>query len=258
MAILDNAKADISRWNENRNNDTQAKRSFNSGNYFLLPKADFNVWKTAFENAASASKKGATVSASIHAYIGTSTITPSSAEEQLSLYCIDSLTDSKTVENNQALYNQQLKQLDYQPSVLNPSNFLLQEKTLSAYEKDYDALVASTQWQVSRNTWVDDKVNPEYPDQGMTQVFVIPFDDLSNVFDTNKGNAEYAMLLFGLRKEPESANTYIIDLRIWAYNETQSPKGILANYTEDFTQPCPPYYPDNPKNNFQLLIYSEQ
>lgn len=227
--ILETATLSIQVWNEVRNDGFATRNYFNQGAYFQFSRENFNQWNA----------QGSTPE-SIHAYMGI-VQAPGQTNPSLSLFSVDSITDSKKVADHQEDYNANLRQSIYQPSILPNAHFIFEHNPPEPFEPQIDTLDAlkqSNQWVLYKDSWLLDQ-------EDFVQVFEIPFEDLIVLFDNEAVNNLVA--LPALRDLGD--DNFEMHLILWGSTE----EGLLANYPMDLIRPKPPF--KNPAN-FQLLTYA--
>lgn len=222
-SIISNASLAIQVWNEVRNNPAAFINYFNQGAYFQVFKDDYLTWK-------------ANSPEFIHAYLGL-VQKAMQTNFSLSLFSVDSVTDKKDVESNWDLFEANLKYNPYEAAIIpNPSMILAPNITGIT---PLEGVTRPIQWALHKDLWVEGQSD-------LVQVFDIPFNDLSVLFDEE--GADYVIMAPAL-KELEESNTFAADLILWGHNF----KGITWNKPMDLIRPRPPF--KNP-SNYQLLNYA--
>lgn len=231
--ILQKASNAINLWNEVRNNTAATQNYFSKGTYFSIDRSDFATWHTKWQNLNKPSNFY------IHAYLGLKNYS-NSTSFSLCLYSVDSNTDSKKVLGNENEYLTNIKFSPYHPSNLtNPIfNSILPS---SNHFGPLEALERSTQWTLHKNTWLSQQTN-------MTQILVIPFKDLTTLFNNSK--IESVICQPALKYDSTTKN-HTMDLIIWGHSNKM---GILEKYPQDLIRPVPPF--SFAPNKYNLLSYS--
>jgi hypothetical protein len=227
--ILEAATLSIQTWNEVRNDGFATRNFFNQGAYFEISRESFDQWNAQVPTPEF-----------IHAYMGLVSVV-GQPNLSLTLFCVDSITDSEEVSEHQDDFNANLKQSIYQRSILPNAHFIFESTPPAPEEPQIDtltALKASNQWILNKDSWLLEQ-------EDFVQVFEIPFLDLTLLFANETVNNIVA--LPGLKDLGN--NNFQIDLMLWGSTE----EGLLANYPMDFIRPAPPF--SNP-SNFQLLAYA--
>ncbi|MFK7796483.1 MAG: hypothetical protein AB8E82_03445 [Aureispira sp.] len=235
--ILNQATAEIQNWNTVRDNEQSATAIFNNNTSFIITKDAYKQWKSTFDAHESEAQQY------IHAYLG---VTNPNSNTLLSSFCVDSYTDSLSVVNNQEKYNSNLFQFDYNSEAFTLQQFLKLIQTQQPLKSDnvtpQQAQEAIAAWDSDKDTWVEEQIT----NQTMVQILVIPFSDLTTLFELP--NTLYVVARFGLKK-PE--DIWQVDLILWS----STPGGIDYDKPEDLIQPVPPYS-GFPASDFQLLEYA--
>lgn len=235
MSILIQSKNAMNIWNEVRNNKVATLNYFEQGNCFIINNEDFATWDLILKD---------TENPSIHAYLGLNTL-ENQADFSLALFCVDSKTDSLSVnEKNKLAYLASLKTFPYLEGLNNEITFYnvkpTNDFTLGAMRK-------SMRWNLCKSTWINNLQT-----NGVVQVFDIPFADLKSLF--NKSGVHNVVLVFALKK-PETLididAPYIIDLIMWGYD---SDNYMIPVDPQDLIKPCPPYGIDT--NEYGLFNYA--
>lgn len=223
--ILNQATAEIQNWNSVRNNEQSATAIFNNNTSFIITEDAYKQWKSTLDAQESEAQQY------IHAYLG---VTNPNSNQLLSSFCVDSYTDSLEVEGHQEQYNNNLFQFNYSSEAIT-----LTQAIQITPQQAQEAIAA---WDSDKDTWVEEQVT----NQTMVQILVIPFSDLTTLFDLP--NTIDVVARFGLKK---SDNIWQVDLILWS----RTSDGINYNKPEDLIQPVPPYS-GFPASDFQLLEYA--
>lgn len=221
-SIVSEASQAIQVWNEARHNPTAVINYFNQATYFKLEQHDYQKWKQHNPEF-------------IHAYMGLvqSADNPNFA---LSLFSVDSVTDQKVVVDHWDAFEANIKKNPYTSGLV--ENAII-EIVDSGGIPPLEGLMRTVQWELHKDKWMTQQ-------EDLVQVFEIPFLDLEVLFEEE--GADYIIMSPAL-KEQEEANTFTIDLVLWAYNAN----GITWNKPMDLIRPRPPF---KSPINFQLLDYS--
>ncbi len=232
--ILQAASNGIATWNEVRNNTVAANNYFNNGAYFSISKSDYATWKSKWEGLNRPSNFN------IHAYLALENHNYA-ATFSLCLFCVDSRTDKLSVEGNENEYLLNLKHASFHAATL--SNPIFNMNLLSINTLDpLEALQRSTLWTFHKETWLLQQTN-------MTQILVIPFKDLTVLFDNP---AVDAVICQPALTDGPTSGTFQMDMIIWGHSDTG---GIVGKYPQDLIQPKPPYSVA-PSIAYNLLVYS--
>lgn len=222
MDILDKAKNAINTWEQVRKNPNAVISYLDQGICFMVSVKDFKTWEMLQPEY-------------IHAYMGL-ILEPTQSNFSLSLFCVDSVTDSKEVYGNEHAYELNLKEIPYLKGLPNNVSFYNFSKSGADTETN---LKRSMQWQLYKNQWIHEQAD-------LVQVFKIPFSDLALLF-ANK-DIESLVLVFALKPIVEDIGCNI-ELIIWGQNAST---GVTwEDNPEDFIRPCPPF-----KGTFMLLDYA--
>ena len=228
MTILKEAQLAIASWEEVRTNNRAILNYLNQGSYFIIPKLNYQIWHENVGNLADAS---------LHAYMGLSMLS-NATNPSLSLYCVDSVTDSLPVVGNEDRYGLSLKKCVYSDG---------QGDGITGYNIDaidtvtIEALKSIFRWNLGKSSWVDAAIGMSR----MVQVFHIPFKDLKKLFDNNPSVNE-VLVVFALKDMGGGISN--IDLILWGYDQ---PAQLIAQDPEDIIKPCPPF--GGEESAYQLL-----
>lgn len=219
--ILEQAKNAIQQWNEARNNPIAATAHFNQGAFFEITKEAFETWNSLSPEY-------------IHAYLGLQPLSSAA----LTLYCIDSTTDTLAVIEHSEDFTSRLYSFTLNPSTLKQGAFLPALNSGSTDVASVDALKASVRWHLQKEQWASQQTA-----QQMVQVFDIPFQNFELLFSEEQ---VHSILLLPALKTTEHQELQI-DLMLWGYNHD---KGIVERPV-DFIKPAPPF---SKQAQYQLLV----
>ena len=227
MSSIDKAKNGIVTWDQVRNNPDAVINYINQGSCFRISREGFVAWEILYNNLY---LQDSTIIFDIHAYFGL-VQKPDEIGFSLSLFCVDSHTDSQPVaNNNDPNYLGHLTEAPYEAGLISnvdfyPSN---QSQTTTGITKE-EALERFTRWNLYKDQWINDQAD-------MVQVFKIPFDDLKDLFADQ--TVEELVVVFGLQPISDAASyvRYEADLILFAHNSNG-----LGDNPKDFTKPCPPF-----------------
>lgn len=218
MTILKEAQLAISNWGEVLTNNNAILNYLKQGSYFVISKLDYQTWENSIGNEEDAS---------LHAYLGLSVL-PTAKNYSLSLYCVDSVTDSLPVAENEDAYILNLKQSVYSDGSGDDITAHNIEPTDAVA---LDALKSIFRWDLGKSNWIDAAIATNR----MVQVFHIPFNDLRVLFDTDS-SVDIILVVFALKDMGDNISD--IDLMLWGYNQAAQ---LIAHDPQDIIKPCPPF-----------------
>lgn len=223
--IIDQAANAIRLWDSVRNDPGLVINYFNQGSCFIITHDDYKVWEGIWELM----KRPEDFQ--LHAYMG---LVPNGKEIDLSIFCVDSATDSLPVNGNEAAYEKSLKRIPYQASLINASSINPKDINNSLFNAatpkltQQEALQRSTLWELNKDQWIKEQ-------KDMVQLFQIPFSDLNKLFN----NPDYPITEIVMIPALSEREGYgiIIDMMLWGVYKEQL---IWQENPEDLLQPCPP------------------
>ena len=231
--ILDKAAEGIQHWNQAHQNSEATLQYFNQGVFFEFTPQQYEVWKGIYQTLSEEEQQNF----EIHAYL---CLNPNANKNlELSIYAVDSYTDSLEVSTHQNNYLKALQHIPYLNTLqhLNAANTSEQNNRRNSINPQ-EALERCMAWNLYKNTWIPTQTN-------LVRVFRIPFQDFTNLFEL--ANATIAIAPLALQATNE--NGYEIELILWGQNQENA---ILWQYPEDFIEPCPPLC----DSSFSLLEYA--
>lgn len=231
--ILDKASEGIQNWNQTRQDSEAILQYLNRGVCFKFTPQQYEVWKGIYQTLSESEQQNF----EIHAYLCLNSNADNNLE--LSVYAVDSYTDSLDVSTHQENYLAALQHVPYLNTLqnLSPANTSEQNNRRSSINPQ-EALERCMAWNLYKNAWVPTQNN-------LVRVFRIPFQDFINLFELS--NASIAIAPFALQATSE--DNYEIELILWGQNQEHT---MLWQYPEDFIKPCPPLCNDKMK----LLEYA--
>lgn len=204
----------IHNWTTARNNALTAWNLLNQGYSVVIPRDAFDVWNSNSDVT------------SLHLY-------PAVFDGTLQFVGVDNLTDADSKINYDNVFT-----LDYTFGGVDPNSTPYPPGNSNISIQD--ALERGFRWSMNKRAWLEAAV------QGRTgnmvfQVFVIPFSDLVQLFDTTEDDRIFGVI--GLKSD----NT--TDMLLW--NDTTT--FIDPQSVADVTYTCPPF---GQMAEFQLLVQS--
>lgn len=204
----------INNWTNARTDATTAWNLLNQGYSVIIPRSAFNTWNQNSDVRA------------LHLY-------PAVFNGVLKFVAVDNVTDS-----DEAIDYGNVFTLDYTYGGVDPTSTPYPPG--SSNISIQDALERGFRWSMNKRAWLEGAVNNTGGNL-VFQVFVIPFEDLTQLFGSTSNDRIFAVI--GLKTDNKA------DMLLW--NNTQT--FVNPQSVADVTYTCPPF---GQMSDYQLLVQS--